>query len=1039
MSYVDPDEINDLKPGPIAWMAAHPVAANLLMIVLIVGGFFFYTKTVKEVFPEFEIGTIAVVMTYAGSSPEEIEQGIVLPIEDAIRDVEGIGEITSASSEGYGRVMAEVLDEDDMMRVSQDIKTAVDQITTFPEDAENLTVSVVERKRRVVELALFGTASEQALRETADHVLEMLELDPEIGSVELSGVRDYEIHIEISQDNLRRYGLNIPDIATLISRTSIEVGGGSIETSSGEVLVRLTERRDYAHQFNDIPVIASANGSKVLLGDIATISEGFRDSNVYATYNGKPAILIDTYRTGDQTPISVSDAVMAQIETLNATMPGDLTLTVIRDDSTIFKQRAELLIKNGLFGLVLVVFFLALFLDIRLALWVSMGIPISFMGAFVLFPATDFTINMISMFAFIISLGIVVDDAVVVGENIYHKRQTGLKPLHASVEGAREVAIPVLVSVLTNIIAFIPLFFVPGFMGKIFSVIPIVVIGVFFISLIESLFILPSHLRFQPSSRLNKGLLLNAITMQKRFSSGFERFVEHGYGPFLKSVLYYRYIALSIFVAILLVMGSYVASGRVGMQLFPRVESDFAFAEAVLPVGSPDEVVQHIEQEIFASAQRVVDAHGGSMLSDGVFTEVSENDIQMRILLTDPDMRPLSTSAVTDLWREETGDIAGLESLTFSANRGGPGSDAALTIELSHRDTEVLDRAAVDLAGKLAEFSNVQDIDDGSAKGKAQFDFTMSDLGYTLGMTPATVGRQVRAAFYGSEAVKQQRGRNEVRVLVRLPEEERSSSFYLWNMMVRAPNGADVPLRDVVQAEEGRAYTTINRRDGRRVITVQADVDPPSDAGKVISTLEEKALPQLTADYPGLTYSYEGAQADMRESMQSLMWGMLMTVFVMYALLAVLFSSYSQPIMVLIAIPFSMVGAVLGHFIMGYSLSIVSMFGIIALAGVVVNDSLILIDFANRKKREGEGHMHAILSAGQQRFRPILLTTLTTFVGLMPMILETSRQAKFLIPMAISLGFGILFATFLTLLLIPCLYMIVEDVKAIIQRLRQRI
>lgn len=1034
MSKVDPEELKDIKPGPILWMASHPVAANLLMIVLLVGGLIVYVKSVKEVFPEFALDTVTVTMMYPGASPEEIEQGIVLPIEDAIRDVEGLGEMTSAASEGYGRVTTEILDTSEMIRIAQDVKTAVDQITTFPVDAEDLTVTLDQRKRNVVELALYGNASDHVLRETAERIRDAMDQDKEIGSVELSGIRDYEIHIEVPQENLRRYNLNIPDLANKIARTAIEIGGGSIDTASGEVLVRMTERRDYAFEFEDIPIITKDNGSKVLLGDIATIREGFKDSNVYAAFDGKPAILINAYRVGDQTPIGVSEAVMAHVDKFNASLPGDLRIAVLDDDSIVFQQRAELLIKNGLFGLFLVVLFLALFLDVRLAFWVSLGIPVSYMGAGLLFPATDFTINMISMFAFIIALGIVVDDAIVVGENIHHKRQIGMKPLQASVEGAREIAIPVFVSVLTNMVAFMPLLFVPGFMGKIFSIIPIVVISIFFISLIESLFILPAHLKFAPSKGLKPGPMLKLITFQKKFSGGFETFIEKYYAPFLNSVIYYRYIALAVFVATLVIMASYVASGRVGMVLFPRVESDYAFAQATLPVGASDAAVKAVETKILNAAQAVIKENGGETLSEGVFTEVNENTIEMRSLLTEADTRPISTAAFTDLWREKTGEIAGLESLKFQSNRGGPGSGAALTVELSHRDTDTLDKAAVFLAEKLGEFSNTQDIDDGSAQGKRQFDFTMTDLGYTLGMTPTDVGRQVRAAFYGAEALKQQRGRNEVRVLVRLPEEERDSSYTLWNLMIRAPSGADVLVKDVVKADEGRAYTTINRRDGRRVITVEADVNPPSEAGNVISALEKEALPELKTRYPDLTWSYEGRQADQRESMQSLMLGMVSIIFVMYAILAVLFSSYTQPLMVLIAIPFSIVGAILGHFLMGYDLSIVSMFGIIALAGVVVNDSLILIDLANRKEKDGEEHIHAILGAASQRFRPIILTTLTTFVGLMPMILETSRQARFLIPMAISLGFGILFATLLTLLLIPSLYMIIEDLKRLVRR-----
>jgi multidrug efflux pump subunit AcrB len=576
-------------------------------------------------------------------------------------------------------------------------------------------------------------------------------------------------------------------------------------------------------------------------------------------------------------------------------------------------------------------------------------------------------------------------------------------------------------------------------MGKVFSIIPTVVLAVFLISLIESLFILPAHLRFRSSSRMRPGTMLNLITFQKKFSGGFEYFITAYYTPFLSRVIDYRYTALAIFITVLMVMGAYVSSGRVGLQLFPRVEADYAFATAVLKVGTADHVVKEVENQILRAAQNVIEGHGATQLSKGIFAQTDENKIEMRVLLTESGIRPISTTEFTNLWRDKTGEIAGLESLIFTASRGGPGSGPALTVELSHRDTETLDKAAADLAKTLGRYSNTQDIDDGAAQGKKQYDFTMTDLGYTLGMTPSDVGRQVRAAFYGQEALKQQRGRNEVRVLVRLPEEERDSSYYLWNMMIKAPNGADVLLKDVVQAKEGRAYTTIYRRDSQRIINVTSDVNPPSEAGNIISEIQEGALVKLQQDYPDLTYSFEGQQAEMRDSMQSLMWGMLMIIFVMYAILAVLFSSYSQPFMVLIAIPFSMVGAIIGHFIMGYSLSIVSMFGIIALAGVVVNDSLILIDLANRKKKKNPDHMKAVIASASQRFRPIMLTTLTTFVGLMPMILETSRQAKFLIPMAISLGFGILFATFLTLILIPCLYMIIEDLKKLKQKVKHRL
>lgn len=1030
MASFDPEELKDIKPGPIAFMASHPVAANLLMMLLIFGGFLILLNSKKEVFPEFELDTVIVKMAYPGASPEEVEQGIILAVEDAIKDVDGIEEIQSTAFEGAGHVYATLLLGEDTVKVSQDVKTAVDQISTFPVDAEDLTVSVATNQQRVMEVVLFGNVEEGVLRETSEVIQRRLEQHPDIGIVDFPNIREYEIHIEVPQENLRRYGLNIPQIAQIVQRTAVEIGGGALKTSGGEILVRMTERRDYAQEFLDIPILTTQNGSRVFLGNIAKISDTFEDSNKYASYNGQPGILMKVRAIGDQTPTGVAAATREIVDEFKASLPQGLSLAITEDRSIIFQQRAELLIKNGLLGLGLVIFFLALFLDVRLAFWVSMGIPISYMGAFLLLPMHDtFSINMVSMFAFIIALGIVVDDAVVVGENIYHKREQGLKPLAASVAGAREMALPVTVSVVTNMVAFMPMFFMPNFMGKIFSIIPTIVIATFFISLVESLLILPAHLTFKQSKDIKTGLLSSIIGLQKRFNRGFDHIVKNWYKPFLINTVGFRYVSVSIFLFILMSMGSYVAGGHLGLQIFPRIESDFSYAKAILPVGAPKNDVKDVEQKLIRSAKTVIEENGGEDLSFGIYISVIENEIEAQVLLTEPDIRPISTQEFTDKWRDQTGIIPGLETMTFSSNQGGPGSGAALTVELSHEDTDTLEEAGKDLAAILAEFPNTQDINDGSAEGKQQLDFTVTDLGYTLGFDPIEIGRQVRGAFYGAEALKQQRGSNEVRVLVLAPEEERNSSYFVKNMTLRSPSGADVMLNDIVKVDPGTAYTTINRRDGRRIITVEADVNPPSEANIIINSIKESALPDLIRRYPGLTYSFEGQQADMIESLQALAYGMFLVLFVMYGILAVLFSSYSQPLMIMIAIPFSMVGAIIGHFIMGYSMSIVSMFGIIALAGVVINDSLILIDLANRKFKEGLDKFTAVTEAATQRFRPIMLTTLTTFVGLAPMMFETSRQAKFLIPMAISLGYGIIFATFLTLMLIPSLYMINEDFK----------
>lgn len=1035
MRQFDPDEIKDIKQGPILWMAAHPVAANLLMVLILVGGIFFLLNSKKEVFPEFELDMVTVTMVYPGASPEEVEKSIVLPIENALRDVEGIENIRSIASEGYGHVSAEVINENEMIRIAQDVKTAIDQITTFPVDAEDLTVTIPSRRENLLDVILSGTADENTLRSKADFIMENMEQHENIGSVELSGVRDYEIHIEIPQENLRRYNFTFPEIANIVARTAIEIGGGALKSNSGEILVRMDERRDTAIDFANVPLIRQEDGNIVTLGDIAVIKDTFADKNIYSTYQGKPAIRLKVFTVGDQSPIDVSNAVSEKIEELGPVLHGDLGLDIVRDESEMFSQRADLLVKNGIFGLILVIVFLALFLDLRLAFWVAMGIPISYMGALLILPATDFSVNMVSMFAFIITLGIVVDDAIVVGENIYHKREIGEKPLHASVIGAREMAIPVLVSVVTNMVAFLPMLFMSGFMGKIFAIIPTVVLIVFLFSLLESMFILPAHLTFKQAKNLKSGFIKNLIDIQKKFNKGLNNFIKNTYAPTLEKIIKVRYVALAAFIAILIATGGYAASGRVGMVLFDSPESDEAYGLAELKVGAPEREVRAVEKRMLDIANKIIAENGGDQQAKGVYSEVNENKIEVLVYMTDPTIRPMGTTEFTDLWRKQVGNLPGLESLIFKEDRGGPGDGADITIELSHNNTDILDKSAVELAEILAEYPATRDINDGSAQGKRQFDFTVSKLGYTLGLTPADIGRQVRGAFYGSEVLKQQNGRNEVRVLALLPERERDSEYFFQNMMIKTPDGTDVMLRDVVNYTEGRAFTTINRRERQRTLIVEADVNPSSQTSILLQTLKDDVLPELTSKYPGLTFSYEGQQAEMRDSLNSLGTGMLVIIFVMYGILAIMFGSYVQPLMIMVAIPFSFIGAIIGHMIMGINISIVSMFGIIALAGVVINGSLILIDMINNRRKNGLSLHDAVIDGAAQRFRPIVLTTVTTFIGLGPMILETSRQAQFLVPMAVSLGFGVLFASFLTLLLIPSLYLIIEDIKSGLSRI----
>ena len=1028
------NETESTSRGAISWMAGNSVAANLLMLLLLVGGVFVGSNLKQEIFPEFDLDLVTVSVVYPGASPEEVEQGIILSIEDAVQGIDGVDEVISSAQEGLGQVTVELLLGADLQQLARDIESEVDRITTFPEDAEEPEVTVLSRKREVVTLVLHGEQSDMVLRNLAEELRDSLLQNKEITQVELTGTRDLEIAIEVPQAQLRRYGVTLAEVASRMANTAVELPGGGIKTESGEVLVRMTERRDTGEQFAAIPLVSQNDGSQVLIDDVATVIDGFEDSDYRALYNRQPGVMLSVYRIGGQTPTGVAAAVREQMEQWRSeSMPPGVDLTILNDSSVVYTQRADLLLRNAYLGLALVLVLLSIFLEARLAFWVTMGIPISFLGAFFLISLAGVSINMVSMFAFIVSLGIVVDDAIVVGENIYKFRQQGMNFHQAAVKGVREVAVPVTFSVLTNIAAFLPLYFVPGTMGKIFMVIPVVVISVFIVSLVESLFVLPAHLAHLNDTRERRGAMASLHRFQQRFSAGFKRLVENYYGPFLDRVLDTRYITIAIAVATLFIAVAYVQSGRMGMTMFPKVESDFAEVNLTLPYGSPIEKTEAISTQLLESAREVARRHGEESLVIGDFAEVGKrgsHTARLRIYLTDPEVRPISTDQFVKEWRKETGDITGIEFIRFASDSGGPGSGAALTIELSHRDLKVLELASGDLAEALRFYPRVSDIDDGFAPGKQQLDFTLTERARSLGLSVNDVARQVRHAYDGIDVLRQQRGRNEVTVVVRLPEAERVSEFDLEQMILRAPSGIEIPLSEAVNVKRGRAYISIDRRNGRRVVTLSADVNPSAQAGQVISSLEEEVLPQLKERYHGLTVSYEGRQADLAESMLGLAKGLLLAMMIIYLLLAIPFRSYSQPAIIMVSIPFGMIGAIIGHVLMGYSLSVMSLFGVVALSGVVVNDSLVMIDFANRRRREGMTAHDAILAAGIQRFRPILLTTLTTFCGLGPMIFETSRQARFLIPMAISLGFGILFATLIALILVPVLYMVVEDFRS---------
>ncbi len=1021
--------------GAISWMAGHSVAVNLIMLICLIGGFIAMQKIKKEVFPDIEMDMVTVSVAYPGASPEEIESGILLVLEETVRSVDGVNEITSSANEGSGRVNAELVIGEDADKVARDIESEVNKISTFPEDADNPRVRVAGRHRDVLEVVFYGNVPYKTLHNLVEQFRVDLLQDPDISQVELEDVPDLEIRIEVPMENLRRYNLTITGIAEKLRKASVDIPGGGLSTEKGDIMIRVKERRDWGREIAKIPIITTANGSEIPLGKIARIEDGYEELDRKTTYNGKRAISMEIFRIGDQTPLSVATAVKQRLEAFRPSIPKGVETAIWHDRSKIYKQRVDLLLKNAGLGLALVLILLGLFLEVRVAFWVSLGIPISFLGAFLFLPVLGVTINMISLFGFIVALGIVVDDAIVVGENIFTHRQQGHSPIEAAIKGVREVAMPVTFSIMTNIVAFMPIYFIPGTTGKIFKAIPIVVCTAFIVSLLESMFILPAHLGHQKQSS-KKGLLRLIYHYQQSFSQGFSAWVKNVYGPFLTFTLRHRIITISISITLLTLLLSYALSGRMRMQLFPVVESDFSNVSIVLPYGTPIKKTEQVTQKLIKGAKQVLKESGHPELVKSIVADIGRGGShsgRIRIELAEPEIRNsiMSTEAFTNKWRSYVGEIPDVEYIRYSAESGGPGSRRRpIDVELSHVWIPTLEKASQELAEILSTYSGVKDVDDGFQPGKEQLDFTITHIGRSLGLSAYDIARQMRQAFYGAEVVKQQRGRSEVKIVVRLPEKDRSSEQLLNDFMVYTQAGSFVPLKAVVNIKRGRAFTTINRRNGSRGIHVSADISPRSMAGEVLESLKNNDLPMLTQKFPGLNYSFRGRRASIRESMESLKISFVIAMLLIYVMLAIPFRSYLQPFVVMLSIPFGVVGAFLGHMIMGYDLCIPSMFGIIALAGVVVNDSLVMLDFANRREKEnGFSKSRAIHSAAIQRFRPVILTTLTTFAGLSPMIFETSRQARFLIPMALSLGFGIVFATVITLVIIPSMYLLIDDLS----------
>lgn len=1032
----DPDEsTNEATPvqtGPIAWMAHNSIAANLLMMLLLGGGIWSIVTIQKEVFPQFLLDVVEVNVGYPGAAPEEVEQGILRPIEEALRGVEGVQQITSEAREGRGSVSVELIAGQPRMKVYQDIDQAVSRIQTFPEQIEQPEVRLRAKQKEVMEVVLYGPIDAWALRKLAEQLRDQLQSHDQITQVELSRAPAYVTHVEIPRQRLREYGLTLADIADIIRTSSQDVAAGSVQTTAGEVLLRVKARKQWAEEFASIEIVSGRQGPSVTLGDVATVRDGFEEFGFHSQFSQAPSVELEIFRVGSQSPTDVAAAVEQTMREFEPLLPPGVQWRIDGNNAEEFRSRLSLVTRNALMAVFIVFGILAVFLEIRLAFWVMMGMVISFIGGILFLPLAGVSINMISLFGFLVVLGIVVDDAVVVGENIYEKRRLLPNKAIAAVEGTREVASPVTFSILTNIVAFIPLMFIPGEIGKFWQPLPWVVVIVLALSLVESLFILPAHLAHtRDSGSRTGGFGAWLHNLQQKFSRAFERLVERLYQPVLKFCLRFRYITACIALALLLVLGGYATSSHMGMVLMPEVSADEIEAGVRLPVGTTPDQAAKIAEAVTSASLKMFDEHNLYEVAEGIKTNVRRQSfVDVEIVMKPPDQRDMTANQVIELWRDSIGDLPGVTQVSFRAERGPGGNRRDIAIALSHSDIEVLEKATVEFVKRVEAYSNTRDVNDNYNKGKSQYDFRLRPEGRSLGLTDEELGEQLRGAFFGSLALRLLRGTNEIEVRVKLPEDQREDLHNLEDLIIRTPSGTEVPLLDVAEVEESQAFNSIQRRDGRRMIGVSMDAEPAGAVTQLIEALKNNELPKLREDFPGITWSFEGNNAELRRATSSLWNYFGLALAVIYALLAIAFKDYVQPLIVLVAIPFGMVGAVIGHIVLGYDLSLVSLMGVIALSGVVINDALILIDYANRRRADHSA-LEAISLAGVRRFRPILLTTLTTFGGLMPLIFEDSLQAQYIIPMAISLGCGILFSTAIILVLVPCLYMMLEDFQGL--------
>ena len=1040
---------NDGRRGPIAYMAANNTAVNVVMLVLLIGGLYTAFGLVQEVIPDASLDRVQILVPYPGASPEEVEELIVRRIEEQIRGVEGLERMIATASRGSGSVVAEFRNGTDIGRALNEVKAEVDRIPTFPAEAERPDVREITTRQVFLRMVVHGDVPERALKELAYRIEEGISALPQVSLAQTSATRPYEISIEVPQVRLRSLGLTLEEIAQAVRQGSLELAAGGVSASEEEILVRTLGRNYDQYDFEDIVVLTRPDGTSVRLGDIATVHDGFADSDLRMRYNGRPAARVDVYRTSDEQLLGISAAVQEYLETsVLPSLPAGVEVAIWSDDSALVGGRLGLMVKNGLLGLLLVFVTMALFLELRLALWVAVGLAVSFAGAFLVMGFLGVTINMFSLMGLILALGIVVDDAIVVGESVHYERERGAGGLEAAIRGTRQVSGPVIFAVLTSIVAFSTLMTVPGAQGKLGRAVPIVVIAVLFVSLLDSLLLLPNHLSHLPAAGQRARYRVARLwgRLQKRVDALVTWLADGPLDRGLRLATGRPFVVLASAAGMLVLSVALVASGIVPSRFIIPLEGDIVSADLELPAGTPGELTTEVAGRVEAAGHRAVARvaaeHGltadDAPLEVGVAVTVGQSaelfdpligDLvraarghvaTVQFKLIDWEGRGIAASALERLWREEAGVIP--EASEFSITSSIVGGDLPVHYDLSHPDPEQLRSIADDVVAELAAINGVFDVRHNLDEGFNELRLELEPHARTLQVTLDDFARQMRAGFFGVEALRVPRGREDVRVYVRLPEEERNSLIDIEKYVVHMPGGGEVALGQIASVDFDRSPSTIHRIDGRRAVTVTADVDAINATGRLVDDrLERDLLAPLEARDPDFAYAFGGQRKQQDTINSALARTGFFALIIMYALMAIPFRSWSQPLIVLAAIPLGAVGALVGHMLLGLDLSIWSTQGLVGVSGVVINDSLVMVKFMNDYRDSGMDPREAIIAGSRIRFRAILLTSLTTFFGVAPLVLETSTHARHLVPLATSVGFGILVATFLLLLVVPAL------------------